>query len=90
MAFGRTASYFFSRLLSHAVVSKKSGICIIADMGAFFLINRVTEMGLGRRMKVKGFCTYHQRDFDMLSECQKTTIFGEGYKVPLVVVQQAS
>lgn len=87
LGFRQDSELFFNRLLSHAVIPKKSGICIIADMGAFFLINRVAEMGLGR-MRVRRFCTYRQRDFDMLSESQKAAIFGEGYKA--LVVQQTS
>ncbi len=87
LGFKQDSELFFSRLPSHAVVSKKSSICIIADMGVFFLIKRVAEIGSGR-IRIKGFCTYHQRDFDMLSESQKAAIFGEGYKA--LLVQQTS
>lgn len=41
LGFKQDNELFFSRLVSHAIVSKKSGICIIADMGAFFLIDRL-------------------------------------------------
>lgn len=54
-------------------------------MGAFFLIDNVAEISAGR-IKVKGFCTYHQRDFEKLSEDQREAIFGGGYK-PLFVQQ---
>lgn len=64
-------------------MSKKSGICIIADMGAFFLIDRVAEVAAGR-VKVRGFCTYHRRDFEKLSEGQRRAIFGQGYKALVV------
>jgi hypothetical protein len=85
VGFQQDSELFFSRLVSHAIVSRKSGICIIADMGAFFLIDKVAEISAGR-IKVKGFCTYHQRDFEKLSEDQRKAIFGGGYK-PLFVQQ---
>jgi hypothetical protein len=78
---------FFSRLVSHAAVARKSGICIIADMRAFFLIDRVAALASGR-MKVRGFCTYHQRDFEKMPEDQRKAIFGKGCRA--LVVQQTS
>jgi hypothetical protein len=79
LGFQKDSELLFSRLVSHAVVSRKSCICVIADMGAFFLIDRVARTASGR-IKVKGFCTYHQKDFEKLSEAQKKAIFGKGYK----------
>jgi hypothetical protein len=87
LGFQQDSELFFSRLVSHAVVSRKGGICIIADMGAFFLIDRVAATASGR-IKVRGFCTYHQKDFEKLSDGQKRAIFGKGYKE--LVVQQTS
>jgi hypothetical protein len=83
LGFQQDNELFFSRLASHAIVSKKSGICIIADMGAFFLIDRVAEIAAGR-VRVRGFCTYHQRDFEKLSEGQRKAIFGQGYRALFV------
>jgi hypothetical protein len=87
LGFQQDSELFFRRLMSHAIVSGKSGICIIADMGAFFLIDRVAEIAAGR-IKVRGFCAYHQRDFEKLSEGQRKAIFGRGYRA--LVVQQTS
>jgi hypothetical protein len=56
-------------------------------MGAFFLTDRVAELASGR-MKVRGFCTYHQREFEKLSEGQRKAIFGKNYRA--VFVQQTS
>jgi hypothetical protein len=87
LGFQQDNELFFSRLVSHAIISGKSGICIIADTGAFFLIDRVTEIASGR-IKVRGFCTYHQNDFEKMSEGQRKAIFGRGYRA--LFVQQAS
>lgn len=87
LGFKQDNELFFSRLVSHAIVSKKSGVCIIADMGAFFLIEKVAEIAAGR-VKVRGFCAYHWRDFEKLSETQRDAVFGQGYQV--LVVQQTS
>lgn len=87
LGFQEDNELFFNRLVSHAIVSGKTGICIIADTGAFFLIDRMAEIASGR-IKVRGFCTYHQRDFENMSEGQRKAIFGRGYRA--LVVQQAS
>ena len=83
LGFKQDNELFFSRLVYHAIVSRKSGICIIADMGAFFLIDRVAEIAAGR-VKARGFCTYHQRDFEKLSEGQRKAVFGQGYRALFV------
>jgi KaiC/GvpD/RAD55 family RecA-like ATPase len=87
LGFRQENELFFSRMVSHAIVSGKAGICIVADMGAFFLIDRTAEIAAGR-IRVRGFCAYHRRDFDKLSEGQRKAIFGRGYKA--LFVQQAS
>lgn len=87
VGFQQDNELFFSRLVSHAIVSGKTGICIIADTGPFFLIDRMAEIASGR-IKVRGFCTYHQRDFEKMSEGQRKAIFGRGYKA--LFVQQTS
>jgi hypothetical protein len=87
LGFQQDSELFLSRLVSHAAVSRKSGICIITDMGAFFLIDRLVEIAAGR-IDVRGFCTYHQRDFEKLSEGQREAIFGRGYRA--LFLQQTS
>jgi hypothetical protein len=94
LGFQQDSALLFSRLVSHALVSKKSGISIMADMGAFFLIDQVAEIARRNQpsaassMKVTGFCTYHKKDFEKLSDGQKRAIFGSGHEV--LMVQQAS
>lgn len=41
-----------------------------------------------RQDKGQGFCTFHRRDFEKLSEGQRRAIFGQGYRT--LVVQQTS
>jgi hypothetical protein len=87
LGFRQDNELFFSKLVSNAILSGKSGICIMADMGAFFFIDRMADMAAGR-LKVRGFCTYHKQDFEKLSEGQRKAIFGKGYKA--LIVQQTS
>ena len=61
-------------LLQTADFAKKSGksLSVLSDMGSFFYYNKKDdllqyEMSLPsryERMNLKGFCAYHQRDFD--------------------------
>jgi hypothetical protein len=94
LGFQQDSALLFNRLVSHALVSKKSRISIMADMGAFFLIDQVAEIARRSQpsaaggMKVTGFCTYHKKDFEKLSDGQKRAIFGSGHEV--LMVQQAS
>jgi hypothetical protein len=71
----------------------RSGCFVIADMGSFYLIRMVNELikyeasmplkfdtyekGL---IKCKAFCTYHQKDFDSLTEDQKQLLFEHHYR----------
>jgi hypothetical protein len=87
VGFQQDSKLFFSRLVSHAALSRKSGICMIADTGAFFLIDSVAEIATGR-IKVKGFCTYYQKDFEKLSKDQREALFGAGYRA--LFLQQTS
>lgn len=87
LGFKQDSELYFSRLVSHAMVSGKAGICIIADMGAFFLMDRLAQIAAGR-IKVRGFCTYHKKDFEKLSEGQRKAIFGRDYRA--LFLQQAS
>jgi hypothetical protein len=68
--------------------SDDGGCSVISDMGSFSLLNKEKELldyerSLPSRfnsMKCKGFCCYHQGNFDRLSENQKEQLFGHHYK----------
>ena len=72
---------FIEKLTKQAQSSGKNGISVIADLASFSYFNRIDklieyEMSLPTKyddnMKMKGFCFYHQEDFDRrLTEQQK-------------------
>jgi hypothetical protein len=72
---------FVEKLAKEAQSSGKSGVSVIADLASFYYYNQVDklidhEMSLPTKyddqMKLKGFCLYHQEDFDKrLSKEQK-------------------
>lgn len=72
---------FIEKLTKQAQSSGKNGISVIADLASFSYFNRIDklieyEMSLPTKyddnMKLKGFCFYHQEDFDRrLTEQQK-------------------
>ena len=64
---------FVEKLAKQAQFSGKNGISVIADLASFYYFNRIDklieyEMSLPTKfddnMKLKGFCFYHQEDFD--------------------------
>ncbi|SRR5581483_744377 len=65
------------QILDHALVSRKSTVSIIADMGAFFMIDEIRKT---TTLKIKGFCAYHKRDFDNLSEDKRKALFTNNYR----------
>ena len=72
---------FLVRLAKQAQSSGKKGVSIIADLASFYYYDGIDkliehEMSLPTKyddeMKLKGFCFYHQKDFDKrLSKEQK-------------------
>lgn len=80
-------------LSKRAQNQSRSGCFVIADMGSFYLIRRVIELvkyeasmplkfdtyGNGL-IKSKALCTYHQKDFDSLTEDQKQLLFAHHYR----------
>ena len=70
---------FVGMLIEHAIHSKKTGVCIIADMGAFFYLNKIQDLIKHETtlppkfdLKLKAFCCYHGSDFaGYLTEEQK-------------------
>jgi hypothetical protein len=64
---------FVEKLAKQAQTSGKKGISVIADLASFYHFNRIDklieyEMSLPTKyddkMKLKGFCFYHQEDFN--------------------------
>ncbi|HEX2068135.1 MAG TPA: hypothetical protein VHF08_05500 [Nitrososphaeraceae archaeon] len=64
---------FLARLAKQPQFSGRNGISVIADLASFYYFNRIDklieyEMSLPTKyddkMKLKGFCFYHQEDFD--------------------------
>ena len=64
---------FVEKLAKQAQSSCRNGISVIADLASFYYFNRIDklieyEMSLPTKyddkMKLKGFCFYHQEDFD--------------------------
>jgi hypothetical protein len=86
---------FVEKLAKEAQSSGKNGISVIADLASFYYNNQVDklidyEMSLPTKyddkMKLKGFCLYHQEDFDKrLSKEQKQKLF-EHHGKHLIVV----
>ena len=78
-----TDDYSFKMsLLDHAKKTGKNGLSIVGDMGAFthklkyeelvnYELSLPTKYDDGNGIALKGFCFYHQKDFDMLSDEQK-------------------
>ncbi len=72
---------FLARLAKQAQTSGKKGISVIADLASFYHFNRIDKLieyeislptKYDDKMKLKGFCFYHQEDFDRrLTEQQK-------------------
>src|SRR6188472_746034 len=70
---------FVGMLIEHAKHSQKTGVCVIADMGAFFYLNKIQELVKYETtlppkfdLNLKAFCCYHGSDFsDYLTEEQK-------------------
>ena len=73
---------FVGMLIEHAKHSEKIGVCVIADMGAFFYLNKIQELIKHETtlppkfdLKLKAFCCYHGSDFsDYLTEEQKQNL----------------
>jgi hypothetical protein len=86
---------FVEKLAKEAQSSGKNGISVIADLASFYFHNGIDklidyEMSLPTKyddqMKLKGFCFYHQEDFDKrLSKEQKQKLL-EHHGKHLIVV----
>jgi hypothetical protein len=79
---------FVGMLIEHTKHSEKTGVCVIADMGAFFYLNKIqqlieheTTLPPKFDLKLKAFCCYHGSDFnDYLTEKQKQNLLNHHSK----------
>jgi hypothetical protein len=86
---------FVKKLSKQAQNSGKNGISVIADLASFYFYNGIDklieyEMSLPTKyddeMKLKGFCLYHQEDFDKrLSKEQRQKLLEHHGKNLMVV-----
>jgi hypothetical protein len=87
---------FVEKLAKEAQRSGKSGVSVIADLASFYYYNQIDklieyEMSLPAEydddnIKLKGFCLYHQEDFDKrLSKEQKQKLLEHHSKNIMVV-----
>jgi hypothetical protein len=72
---------FKERMVKHAKIKGKRGFSILGDMGAFNYkgkINELVDYELSLPSKydidMKGFCLYHQKDFDRFEDEQKQRV----------------
>ena len=84
------------KLAKEAQSSGKNGISVVADLASFYYYNQIDklmdyEMSLPTQyddeMNLKGFCLYHQKDFERLSNEQKQKILEHNGKNLMVVNQ---
>ena len=86
---------FLARLVKQAQSSGKNGVSVISDLASFYYYDGIDkliehEMSLPTKyddeMKLKGFCFYHQEDFDKrFSKEQKQKLFEHHGKNLMVV-----
>jgi MEDS: MEthanogen/methylotroph, DcmR Sensory domain len=86
---------FIGRISKQAQNSGKSGVSVISDLASFYYYDQIDkliehEMSLPTKyddeMKLKGFCLYHQEDFDKrLSKEQKQKLLERHGKNLMVV-----
>jgi hypothetical protein len=75
-----------SSLIKSMQDSEMKGLCVIADMGSFYLLNRIEELvdyecsyapNFDKRINVKAFCCHHRQEIKKaLTVEQQTRIFG--------------
>jgi hypothetical protein len=75
-----------SSLIRRIHDSSMKGLCVIADMGSFYLLNRIEELvdyecfygsKFDKRVNVKAFCCHHRQEIKKaLTEEQQSRIFG--------------
>lgn len=66
----------------------KSGMFGMADMGSFFLLQRIEELlsyelslpSIWDKMKLRSFCIYHEGDFSRMTEEERQALIDHHYK----------
>jgi hypothetical protein len=85
---------YLAILAKQAQSSGKSGVSVIADLASFYYYDHSDklieyEMSLPSKyddnMKLKGFCFYHQKDFERLSKQQKQKLLEHHGKNLMIV-----
>ncbi|HJT49420.1 MAG TPA: hypothetical protein VJ729_14640 [Nitrososphaeraceae archaeon] len=77
--------------MDHAKKTGKNGLSILGDMGAFthklkYELSLPTKYHDGNGIALKGFCLYHQKDFDMLPDEQKQKLIEHHGKALTIMV----
>src|SRR5215467_11750750 len=74
---------FKRNLVNHAKQNGKRGLSIIGDIGAYThrsqyndLVDYELSLPIKFDVEMKGFCLYHQKDFDKFSDEQKQQLIG--------------
>jgi hypothetical protein len=87
---------FVEKLVKEAQSSGKKGISVVADLASFYFHNQIDKLiayeiwlpsKYDDEMNLKGFCLYHQKDFERLSNEQKQKILEHNGKNLMVVNQ---
>ena len=84
---------FIDGLLKHAKATGKSGLSVLADMGSFHHLQKIHqlvehEISLPARYnaRLRGYCIYHQENFDQLTKQQRQSIFEHHEKNLLITI----
>jgi hypothetical protein len=82
---------FLKKAVTHALLAGRKGVSVIADRGSTYLVDRVGQITAYSKpipstpeMKVKGFCSYHQADYERLTDKQKEALFTKKY-TPILI-----
>ena len=78
-------------LISRAKKEDRRGITVIGDLDSFFSFEKIEELiryelSLPQKYEdtMKGFCCYHLKDFEKLTETQQQTLFDHHFKSILI------
>ena len=78
-------------LISRAKKEDRRGVTIIGDLDSFFSFEKIEELiqyelSLPQKYEdtLKGFCCYHLKDFEKLTETQQQTLFDHHFKSILI------